>query len=101
MARETWKSIALALGKAMVNHQYCEDHSASRPEPGCPFCDDRATYLRFRAFAEKNGCQFPDPLAGAQSVSIYDLKEWQWDSLTSSLTGPTSIRHTERSNSLG
>lgn len=74
MSRETWKTIAIALGNAMANHQYCEDHDASEPELNCPFCADRAVYVRFKAFAERNGTAFPDPLAGMESVSIYDLR---------------------------
>jgi hypothetical protein len=74
MSRETWRAVAMALGNAMRNHQYCEDHPASEPEPSCPFCADRAVYARFKAFAEKNGATFPDPMAGAESISIYDLR---------------------------
>lgn len=74
MSRESWRSIAIALGNAMMNHQYCEDHSLDEPEPGCPFCADRAVYLRFKAFAERTGVTFPDPTAGMESISIYDLR---------------------------
>jgi hypothetical protein len=71
---ESWKTIALALGNAMANHQYCDDQSLAEPEPDCPFCKDRAVYLCFKAFAEKHGATFRDPLAGMTSVSIYDLR---------------------------
>ena len=74
MGRESWKSIAMALGNAMVNHQYCDDHPAANPEPDCPFCQDRAVYRRFRAFAGNNGVSFPDPLKGASSLPLSELR---------------------------
>lgn len=74
MGSESWKSIAIALGNAMVNHQYCEDHPAANPEPSCPFCQDRAIYRRFRAFAEHHGVRFPDSLKGASSVPLSELR---------------------------
>lgn len=65
---ESWRAIAIALGNAMANHRYCDDHASA--EPGCPFCADRAVYQRYRAFAEHNGLRFRDPLAGVESVSM-------------------------------
>lgn len=74
MSRESWKRIAIALGDAMQNHSFCFEHDEEHPEPDCPFCGDRTVYARYRAFAEKNGGRFPDPLEGAESVSLFDLR---------------------------
>ncbi len=74
MSRETWRAIAIALGNAMENHRYCSDHGVSEPEPNCPFCSDRSLYLRYRAFAVKNGVTFPDPFLNATAISLSDLR---------------------------
>lgn len=74
MARESWKSIAIALGNAMQNHSYCEDHAVGEPEASCPFCLDRATYNRYRRFAQRNGLTFRDPLRGVGSVRVSEIR---------------------------
>lgn len=71
---ETWKAIAIALGNAMQNHAYCEDHEAEEPEASCPFCSDREVYNRYRTFAQKNGVMFPNPMRGATSMTLSDIR---------------------------
>jgi hypothetical protein len=59
----------------MQAHSYCEDHPIWEPEPGCPFCDDRAAYFRYRAFAEQHGVTFRDSWRdSAEVMSIYDIR---------------------------
>lgn len=74
MSRESWKTIAIALGSAMESHRYCEDHPVAEPEPSCPFCSDRSLYLRYRAFALRNGLTFPDPFLNATAMKLSDVR---------------------------
>jgi hypothetical protein len=55
VTRTDWKSIATQLGNRMCYHADCEVHPASAPDGDCPFCEDRAAYLRYKAAASAAG----------------------------------------------
>lgn len=46
---DSWKTVAMILGKRMENHAFCPDnHQPLKPED-CPFCADLVAYRRFQA----------------------------------------------------
>lgn len=47
-ANTDWRAIADVLAQRMHNHAYCNQHPAAKPEPGCPFCEDRLAYGQFQ-----------------------------------------------------
>lgn len=49
---KTWRELAVLLGGRMRNHAYCEHHPRGKPEPDCPYCEDRAA---FDVYAAKAG----------------------------------------------
>jgi len=66
--QESWRDVAFALA-ARLSWAACDEHPASHPLLGCPFCLDRSAYARF---VRKNG-EDPWREAPSESIPIHEL----------------------------
>jgi hypothetical protein len=71
MARPSWKGVAERLAGRLANHAFCETHGPGRPDPDCPFCDDRTAYAEYIA---AGGYDHRPIFEGGQILSF---KEWK------------------------
>jgi hypothetical protein len=62
--------VAELLAQRMAVHAFCEDHPETRPERGCPFCEDRAAYAAWLA----SGGRDYRSRAGGPSISLTELR---------------------------
>ncbi|WP_436759394.1 hypothetical protein [Streptosporangium sp. V21-05] len=42
-----WRAIADVLAVQLAVHAFCDTHPESSPDPGCPYCADRAAYNQY------------------------------------------------------
>lgn len=68
---ESWKSMALALGRRMQYHVECSEHPSL--VPGCPSCKDRDVYELFVRFASAAGVDIDKETIAGTAVDLYDV----------------------------
>lgn len=69
MAAVNWRRVAEVLAARLVNYAECPTHHVDRPDPDCPFCDDRAAY---RTYLSAGGRDFTPSFPGTP-VPIEEL----------------------------
>lgn len=68
-----WRTIAAHLAERLSNHAFCVDHSEQKPDPDCPWCEDRAAYL---AYLEAGGFDHrPEPTPESETISLWELRQ--------------------------
>lgn len=72
-----WRAIAIELGDRMRYNDSCDTHPVTHPDKDCPFCADRAVYLRYKAAADAEGISTRTHLdaltEGTQGVDVLQL----------------------------